>query len=106
MADALTHSSNSNTGTMALNLREPFCRYPFAFILNLQRDALSRARKSYRRSLTAGVSMNIRQAFLYNAENRDFHVVRQSSEVLRNYKVTFQTATFRQALGIPIEGAG
>src|SRR5258708_34950601 len=101
MADALTHSSNSHTRTTCLNLRELFCLYPFAFILNFQSNAFSRTRKLYRRSLSTGVSVNIRQAFLYDAENRDFHVVRQSSEVLRDNQLTFQIATFRQALDIP-----
>src|ERR1700722_3341856 len=103
MADTLTHSSNSNTRATSLNFRELFCWYPFAFILNLQRNALFRTRKLYRRSLSAGVSMNIRQAFLYDAENRDFHVFRQSSEVLRDNQLTFQIATFSQALDIPLE---
>src|SRR4029077_12157010 len=103
MTDALAHSSYSNTHTMALNLREPFWWYPCAFILNLQKNSLSLTRKPDCRSLTAGVSMNIRQAFLYNAENRDFHVVRQSSEVFRDIKVTFQAASFRKALDEPLE---
>src|ERR1700730_2685713 len=98
MADSLTHSSNSNTRAMAMNLREPFCWYSLAFILNLQKNDLSLTRKPYHRTLATRVSMNVRQAFLYNTKNRDFHVVRQSSEVLRDQKLSFQTATFCQAL--------
>ena len=71
-------------------------------ILNPQQYAVGAAREAYGRSFAAGMTVNVRQALLYDAKNRQLEVGGEPAEVLRNVKLDFQIATFLQPLHVPM----
>src|ERR1700721_1282871 len=50
------------------------------------------------------MTMYVRQTFLHQAKDHQFHIVRQSPKVLRNIDANVQAAAFKKSLQIPADG--
>ena len=106
VADSLAHSRDADTGTLIANRGESFFGYARAIILNLQRDGGDFASQADHRRLGVGMAMNIGQTFLDDAKDGHFHIAGQSSKVVGNVQVDFQSAAFRQSGHEPADGFG
>ena len=106
VADSFAHSRDADTGTLIANRGESCFGYARAVILNLQRDGGDFASQADHRRLGVGMAMNIGQTFLDDAKEGHFHIAGQSSKVVGNVQVDFQSAALRQSGHEPADGFG
>jgi hypothetical protein len=87
LTQPLLHSTNAYAGTSRLNLRKFRRRHAIALIADLDCDLSCFTSNSNSCRLAPGMAMDVGQAFLDQSEDNQFHVARQSAEVLRDFKV-------------------
>src|SRR5690349_19332341 len=103
MADSLAHSSDSNASALGLNGSKPFRGHSLALVFHGDADGVFFAIHPNQRRLASGVTMNVGEAFLHQAEYDEFHLGGEPSEIVRNLQINLQTAALRQALHIPTQ---
>src|ERR1700691_3810380 len=104
--NTFAHSANAQSRALRLNLQQLFGRNALALILNFDGDDLSNTGNANRRQLAAGVTVNVGQTLLHDAEYHQLHFAGESAEVFRNFQRDIQPAALVQALNVPKQRSG
>src|SRR4051794_16651150 len=101
MADALAHSADANSRALGLNRSQSFRGHSSSVVFHHYADSVFFTLNSNQRGLASGVTMNVGQAFLHQAEYNELHFRGESSEIIRDLQINFQTAALRETLHVP-----
>ena len=94
MANALAHSADPHARPLCLNSGQLFRAYPLTFILDPEANRLAISRKRNPRRFALRVSVDIRQAFLHDAKDRQLQVAREPSKIFRSIELYLQITAF------------
>src|SRR6266576_2458263 len=98
LANSLSHPADSDSRFAGqLHLRSSFRRYAFTSILGFNPNLAVGSRKRNLRHGTAGMAMDVGQAFLYDTKDWGFDLARKAAEVWRDLQVHLNLAAFAKS---------
>lgn len=106
LMQALPHAAKTDAGSTRTQLQLLFQRYTLTCVLNLDDDAAIFFTNRYLRGIAFGMTMNIRETFLHQPENGNFHLVGHARELRRNLEANVDLAALREAIHVPANGRG
>ena len=71
--------------------------------LNVNDETIVFGLNSYSRGSTPGMTMDIGQTFLNDAENGEFYVVWQPGEIIRDFQIDVDLAALRKSIHVPAQ---
>ena len=104
MAEALAHAADANAGASGADLAEAIGGDAGAVVADFGGGLASGAGDGDHGSLCASVAVDIGERFLDEAEENEFDLARETSEVVGNFDIDRKAGAFREASGIPIDG--
>src|SRR5882762_8588972 len=102
--DSFAHSAYAHASALRLNRGEAFRRNSLSLVANLKTYLATLGPNGDFGGLTAGMAVDVREAFLHQAEHHQFHLAAESSQIVGNVDRDLHAAAFLQTLRVPAQG--
>src|SRR5262249_39229440 len=103
--NSFAHASHADAGRACLGYLGQFLgRYAFSPIADVDSDVIAGPDEAKAGHGTSRVAKNIGQAFLDDAEDGGFEILRKPAEVFGQVEINGNLAAFRKAFDVPAQG--